>query len=492
MNYTKFLTVTILLAGFTSSSFAQDQNDALRYSFLSPMGTARSIGFGNALGSVGGDFTSLSVNPAGIGQYRRSEVEVTPSLRMNSVDGSYLGTTTSDNNTRFNFNSAGVVFTSAPHGKRYERSNWKAVSFGIGVNRLADFNRDYTYSGNMNKGSAGTSFSEIYEVDANNNPNNVSDAATPSGAASSIGLIAFDSSVNSYRSVVPYSAGINQKAIVSERGGINEVVLSLGGNYQEKLLLGATVGIPIINYTFDEQFTEIPLTNTPNFTNFTYSEQLNTHGTGINLKLGFIYKVNDYFRFGAAVHTPTYYTMHDDDQITISNSGNVAQPYGSVYNYNLTTPWRTVVSATGFVGKAGFVTADWEMVGYGSAKYTFDANNKDYQSYANHQIDSLYKTASIIRLGAEVRLSKLIYLRAGYGYYMSPFQNSAVDANRQDVSGGIGFRVGRSFLDFAYIHTMYNSSLQPYQLGYTNVADPPPATLANSLNAAVLTFGIKM
>ena len=490
MNNTKFSLATILLAGFSATSLAQDQAEALRYSYLSPMGTARSVGFGNALGSIGGDFTSLSVNPAGIGQYRLSEMEITPSLRMNSVNGSYIGTTSSDNNTRFNFNSAGVVFTSAPHGKRYDRSNWKAVSFGFGVNRLADFNRDYTYNGNMS-GAGGSSLSEIYEVDANNNPNNVNDATTPAGAANSIGLLAYDSALSYYRSIVPYNTGINQKAIISERGGINEVVLSLGGNYQEKLLLGATLGLPVINYSMNELFSENPLTATTNFTNFTYSEQLSTHGTGVNLKLGFIYKVNDYFRFGAAVHTPTYYKMHDDDQITISNSGSIAQPYSTSYDYSLTTPWRTVVSATGFLGKNGFVTADWEMVGYGSAKYTFDGNNKDAESYANQQIDSSYKTASIFRLGAEVRLSKIIYVRAGYGYYMSPYKNSGADANRQDLSGGVGFRLGKTFVDFAYIHTIYSENEAPYVLGYNNVVIPN-ATLANKLNTAVLTFGIKM
>ena len=47
---------------------AQDAVGAFTLSNLTTYGTARSIGFGGALGSIGGDFSCLSVNPAGIGQ----------------------------------------------------------------------------------------------------------------------------------------------------------------------------------------------------------------------------------------------------------------------------------------------------------------------------------------------------------------------------------------------------------------------------------------
>src|SRR6185503_7314703 len=110
MNSGKILSLSLLLAaGVSSSIYAQDVTDALRYSYLSPMGTARSAGFGNALGSIGGDFTSLSVNPAGIGVYRKSEFTFTPSFKINSTQSTYMGTTLSDNNVRFNVNNVGVV-----------------------------------------------------------------------------------------------------------------------------------------------------------------------------------------------------------------------------------------------------------------------------------------------------------------------------------------------------------------------------------------------
>lgn len=478
----------LLAAGFSSSIYAQDVTDALRYSYLSPMGTARSVGFGNALGSVGGDFSSLSVNPAGIGIYRTSEIMLTPALRMNSVDATYQGNGTSDNNTRFNFNNIGIVISNGLKGRRYERSKWKAVSFAIGFNRLADFNRDYNYNGN-NSGANSSSYSELFAMDADN-------GGALGQAGSTAGVIAQDTN-NLYKTLVPWQAGINQGRIVSERGGLNEVVISFGGNYMEHLMLGATVGIPVINYSRDAQVTETALTTTPGFNSYTFNESLTTHGNGINLKLGAIYKFNDYFRIGAAVHTPTYYSMHDEYSYTIDNLGVGSASFSGTYDYNMTTPWRGVLSATGLIGKYGFISADYEYVDYSSTRFTFDAASKDFQRSLNDEIKATYKPASIFRLGAEGRVTKNFMLRAGVGYYGSPAKNSSISDNRIDVSGGVGFRFNHFYIDLAYVHTQLNGQEQFYQLNYIDGSTGNPysitqnASLQNSLNTAVMTVGFK-
>ena len=67
----------ILLSGIaifiTLFAGAQDLMDALRYSNIAVSGTARAGAMGNAFGALGGDFTSASINPAGLGLYRSSE-----------------------------------------------------------------------------------------------------------------------------------------------------------------------------------------------------------------------------------------------------------------------------------------------------------------------------------------------------------------------------------------------------------------------------------
>ncbi|HXS38105.1 MAG TPA: hypothetical protein VN721_15485 [Flavipsychrobacter sp.] len=496
MNHLRFLSLGALLLAASFKATAQDVTDALRFSYLQPQGTARSMGFGNATGSVGGDFSTLSINPAGIGIYRSSEIEFTPSLKINSVDGQYLGNTVSSDNTRFNFNSVGVVFSSSRKGRRYQNSKWKAVSFGIGVNRMADFNRDYSYSGN-NSGPKSSTATDAFEADANLNPGDIQQPGTPGYLGYQAFLIDTTGNPNQpYATIVPWKNGINQIRTVSERGGINELDISFGGNYMEKLMLGATIGIPILNYSTTTTYSETALSADPNFNTFTYSENGTTNGTGINLKLGLIYKISDYFRIGAAVHTPTYYSMHDDYSTSISSvtalGGNQnVPPNENVFDYSLTTPWRGILSATGFFGKYGFISADYEYVNYSTAHFNYGGGYGDQTNQVNQQIKSTLGSASNIRVGAEGRITNIFMLRLGFDYYGNPYQNSnGVNCNAIAISGGFGFRFPHWFVDAALVHTQYNGIEQPYFDPYSDVI-VPTAILKNSLNNAALTVGFK-
>ncbi|XZF14258.1 OmpP1/FadL family transporter [Chitinophagaceae bacterium MMS25-I14] len=515
MNYNRRIAIIAaacwILTGCSYVAWAQDEIDALRYSYQSVQGTARSMGFGNALGSVGGDFSSLSVNPAGIGIYRSSEMMITPSLKVNGADGTYQGNTMNDNGSRFNISNFGAVFTTAQRGRRYDKSNWKTFSFGIGINRVADFTHNYTYSG-KNSGDGSSSASELFAIDANQHPGDAAGPGTP-GTLAYMGyqsyLLNQDSSGNFYTNV-PWKAGINQQRTVKERGGISEIVLSFGGNYKEKLMLGATVGLPTLHYQRDASYTEAALdpSTSPNFNSFRINETLTTSGFGGNLKLGFIYKVNDYFRFGGAFHTPTVYAMSDvyDQSLLVNTNG--ANPNGdywydatqSRFNYTLFTPWKAVLSATGMLGKIGFITADYEYVNYHSMRYSFSGTDdfgndfKDYQSAVNQLIKDTYKGASNFRAGVEIRLDQLS-LRGGFGYYGSPYKNSFSGADRLDFSAGLGFRFTHTFIDLAYVHSTYKNQEQPYVFpgdlpAYQSVV-VPTATIKNNNNNVALTLGFK-
>src|ERR1700744_6457353 len=119
MRNPRYILLPVLLMGSFAAS-AQSLNEAYGLSNLTVEGTARSMGFGNTLGSVGGDFSSLSVNPAGIGVYRSSEFTLTPGLTINSSNSQYTtGPNTDMNTTHFNINNFGLVFTHAPKGRRY-------------------------------------------------------------------------------------------------------------------------------------------------------------------------------------------------------------------------------------------------------------------------------------------------------------------------------------------------------------------------------------
>lgn len=511
MHTSRILLIPALVASLAAS--AQDINEAYNLSNLTTQGTARSMGFGNALGSIGGDFSSLSVNPAGLGVYRTSELTLTPSLRINGAKTQYIGTTTTDNNTHFNINNFGIVFTDAPKGRRYDRRNWKAVSFAFGMNRTADFNRTYSYEGRNTNSSA----SQAFESDANQYPNDV----YTQGTLAYMGYQSYltdSTGPGQFQTIVPFQSGITQLKNVKETGRVNEYTLSLGGNYKEIIMLGATVGIPTVIYNRTSYYQEtIPAGSTSanpgNFNSFVYNNSLKVTGSGLNLKLGAIYKVSDNVRLGASFHTPTIYNLTDeysDGIVTTRNntqhilSIDNGQVVGNRFDYSLITPWKAVASASFVLKDIGFVTVDYEYVDYKSMRYLYsdgidNATGYTYQQEQdaiNHDISKTYQGASNVRIGAEGIVTQYFMLRAGFGYYGNPYASNGYNSQRIDISGGLGFHFDNFFADIALVHSAYQGQELPYSIDFShvisgNAAVIPVATTDFSINNVAVTFGVK-
>ena len=77
------LLILALLISFSAQ--AQNELDAFRYSNNSMFGTARSTALSGAMGSLGGDFSILSYNPAGLGMYQFTEITFSPSFSLNNT-----------------------------------------------------------------------------------------------------------------------------------------------------------------------------------------------------------------------------------------------------------------------------------------------------------------------------------------------------------------------------------------------------------------------
>jgi hypothetical protein len=510
--YQKKIFFAITLAFIAFRSIAQTAGEAFDFSNGDLQGTARSAGFGNALGSIGGDFGCLSVNPAGIGVYKSSEMSVSPSLKLNGASTQFQGATTTDNGAVLNASHFGFVFTRAPRGKRADRSDWKSVSFGFGMNKTADFTRNYSYGGYNNKTSATLSL----ESDANLNPGNDSIPGTL-GFLGYLGYLINQDSDGKFRTVVPFAGGIDQHKTATVRGGINEYVMTLGGNYRERWLLGVTLGIPMLNYTYTSTYTETtdPANgvNPNNFTSFAYSKSVNTNGVGVNLKLGAIYKMQENFRVGLALHTPTYYSLTETfTPHLVTNLGGTEYvvsaddfPIGSQFDYHLTTPWKSVLSAAYIFGTRGFVTADVEYVDYSSMRFRypdgFDNTSgmtfQQEESAENDSIKSKYHGAANVRIGGELLLGQGFMVRAGYGFYGNAYKTSEQNSQRSDISLGLGFHFRHFFTDLAWVHSIYKLVDKPYTIDYSGVASTasntpaPQAQINYQLNSLTWTVGFK-
>lgn len=519
LNMNKYLN-TLLAAGLLlpATALAQNEIDALRYSQVSSAATARSLSLGGAGGSYGADFSSLSINPAGIGVYRSSEVMITPALRLNNLKTTYLGTNNSDDKSKVTLNNFGVVFTNAARGRRYEKSDWKAFSVGIGYNRVADFNSNGYYAGKNTE----SSMSEAFAADYINNGNDYS-LAPPFGYFAYEGYLTNGNNQSiPYDNIIRQGGALNQSKTWQSKGGINEWTLSVGGNYREKLMLGATVGLTSYKYDRTTNYYEEDATGNLNndFSSLSYNEYLSTSGIGFNLKLGAIYVVNDVLRIGAAFHTPTWAAFTDQSQYDITTNtegykaslgGNDQNPVTGIstdpsgnpllyqFDYSLRTPWRGVLSATAFLGKYGFITADYEYAAYNSMRYSFSDNSFDtYKRQVNEAIKDTYRGTHNFRVGLEGKLDNFMG-RVGFAYYTSPYQKSDVfDGQRMDISAGLGARFGGFFIDLAYVHMIQKVS----EFGYPLLVAPDPskgirnipvglANLDYGNNMVALTLGFK-
>src|SRR5690554_3737757 len=103
----------VCLASFALSE-AQSTEEALRLSLNRPAGTARNMALSGAMGALGGDYSSLLTNPAGIAVYRSSEFTFTPSLHLNNSSTEFYGLGSNDDRIGVPFQQIAFVGTFKP------------------------------------------------------------------------------------------------------------------------------------------------------------------------------------------------------------------------------------------------------------------------------------------------------------------------------------------------------------------------------------------
>lgn len=465
-------------------SFAQNEVDALRYSQLNFGGTARFTAMSGAFGALGGDFSVLSTNPAGIAIYRRSEFAFTPGFFSQKTTSDFKGNMLDDYKYNVNFSNAGIILA---HYESETKKAWKGIMFGFGYNRLNNFNSRISMTGKNNSNS----LLDIYVSDATNvggDTNSMDQFGTQLALYSN--AIWADSNGIFYHHMQG-SYGEDQNKSVTTSGAMGETVFTLGGNYDDRLYLGATIGIPNIRYNEESNYQEEGDTNSLNgFKSFELNQDLRTTGVGFNFKFGMIYKPADWVRVGGALHSPTYFTMHDDwssDMIThFSDSMGTydftsSSPAG-LYDYTLVTPMRVTGSIGFVINKIGLIGADYEFVDYPSA--TLSSDKYKYLN-ENKAIRAKYIEGNNIRVGTEWKLAPMS-IRAGAAYYGSPFKGETKTGSRIDYSGGIGFRDESFFLDIAYVYSQYSENYYFYDASVTS-----PSKNTSKSSSVMMTLGFK-
>jgi len=494
----KKLVYTISILLITCSAFAQDLTDALRYSNYKISGTARSAAMGNAFGALGADFSSLSINPAGIAVYRSGEFTFTPSFGKTSVEGTYLGNKATDSKYNLGVDNIGYV-TTIPTGSNSE-SGMVSFSFGLGFNKLGSFTMNALAEGANSNNSILSYFSENMNNDYDNIIGNEGASLDPyyEKLAWDTYLINHDDNANEYfNDIKDNGYGQSQRKSTDRRGYINEYLISFGANFNHKFYLGGTVGIHDVYFKENANLYEWDAKNNiPYFEDLNFNTYLRTTGSGFNVKIGAIYKPTENLRLGLAVHTPTFYKFHDEYNSSMSAStfenGNPISPdQAGVYDYEIETPMKAIISGAYVIGKSGLISIDYEIVDYSNAKLKNGSDGYNYVDQ-NQTIQNAYKTVGNLHIGGEYRVSKSLSLRAGYENYPSVYQSSYLntsninsDTSYSTVSGGLGFRQGNVFFDAAIKHSISDENLKLYP------GSPEMAKYATTQNNVIFTIGYK-
>ena len=108
-------------------------------------GTARSRAMGGAFGSLGGDMSSLAINPAGAAVFLKSEFALTYNFRESEITSNYYGSSTMINTDYSDFSQAGGVFI-----LKTGASNWSKTAIGFNYNVSNSFDNRWVAQGNSN------------------------------------------------------------------------------------------------------------------------------------------------------------------------------------------------------------------------------------------------------------------------------------------------------------------------------------------------------
>lgn len=130
--------IFLLIAGISINALqAQESRDALRYSQENLNGTARFRAMSGAFGALGGDLSSINVNPAGSVVFSNNQMGFTLSNLSNSNKATYFNDTSTEKDNSTDLNQAGGVFVFKNLDKS---SDWKKFSFAINYENANNLN----------------------------------------------------------------------------------------------------------------------------------------------------------------------------------------------------------------------------------------------------------------------------------------------------------------------------------------------------------------
>ena len=531
----KIINIAVLAFGMIASTTAQTIYDGVKFTQKDLNGTARFVGMGGAMGALGGDVSTMGVNPAGIGIYRSNDVMTTFGFSAYGSESNYGGQKLNIDKSRMSFDNIGFVFSS----KIGNQTTLRYLNFGFNYTRSKSFDKYMSMEGMMNLGANGAILSQTNQMAAqandmikssgdfihklaDDNVNLFTDSKVGWLAATGWNSYLYDRDLdkNNYTGFLPQPySWFNSR----EKGGINQYDFNVSFNLNDRVYLGLTVGAYDVNYskysTYGEDFGDYE-SGGKNYGNVGYemSTENKIEGSGVDFKFGAIVRPfeDSPFRLGVAIHTPTYYNLTmktnvravsniyspDNDQVNkhIVDSYDFTNNYDYGYDLRFRTPWKYNFSLGYTAGSSFAIGAEYEYQDYSGMHFSF--SNGDEMNWENSTAKEMLKGVSTFRVGAEFKVVPEFALRLGYNYSSTAFKDNAYKdlapnsintdtdfANAKSQSNytlGIGYRISSFYADLAYLYSTYDDDFYAF-----NDAALNRTKVTNTRSKVLLTLGLR-
>ena len=470
-------------------------------------GTARYVGMGGALEALGAEISTISTNPAGIGMFRKSQVAGSMGLIIqeegkNFQDGSKVNAS---------FDQLGVVIALRTGVQSY-------INFGFNYHKSRNFNYVLSAAGAALNGSSQNRQTIIKGrlglLNAKNSwyESQVDNLLLESGMLDN----GKDAEGNKQYS---YIDSKNYEFDRAHTGYIGEYDINISGNINDRVYLGATLGIKDVRYYAYSEYFEVLNPQTPGKARsaLMYDDHRIT-GTGFDIKFGTVIRPIEEspFRFGLYVHTPTWYSLRSKNNTRLGNVQEIA--YNVRFRFN--TPWKFGVSLGHIIDNQFALGLTYEYADYTSNDMRsitdryYDWDNYYHENSSSDQemkrnANDVLRGVHTLKLGAEMRADKMLSIRIGYNYVSPMYQTSGVrdqtlnspgvymasttdytnwyDTHR--LTAGVGFTFDNLRLDLAYQYSMRKGDFYPYMsrlgVGETTKSDGTKLPAVTNVCSAV-------
>ncbi len=522
----KILTIILGVAvAFTAA--AQNWQDARLFSESSYIGTARTLGMGNAVSAIGGDPGSIGINPAGSAVAGYSQLVLSPGYTLSFTNASGviasgntsaigLGDAVKANYGRFSVPNMGVIFAL----NTGRRSGWKRHSFGLVINGTANYtgrvlgtgvNGDNSYAASRATSAEGYSETVLgseswwYDgSDLSRMPKWVDMAGYRcgmfNGVPGSDGVYQAVTEVRDASGDIWLAAPLYQKYGQQTTGGKYDIIFNWAGNYEDRLYVGVNLGVTTIRYGMSEYFQEMP-DNPADFPDIVYTDgtvarfsslqmkhNYSLTGAGAYLKAGVLWRPTGGLRLAAAVQTPTIMSLtarqaYSGEVILTGKSISPSTTPEDSWSYRMSQPMRLNLGLAYSIGQVAVLSADYEMVNYRSIRYKgVDAGSTpSYLEDANLDIKDILGVSNQFRVGMECKPTSALALRAGYNFITYGQKNwldyengrwvttpltidEKISLAKHSASFGVGYAFGSIYLDAAVrARFMPTEYIMPYQ-----------------------------